>query len=645
VSAEATVDGEPSLLRMVAREVGWQVRLLLRNPLAGVLVVALPVLLLPLVHALNPRVTVRLPGTPLPPFKSLVIGIGTQGAAPPGPVAAFDQYLVPVLVAFGVAAGCFANLAIGVTFAREDGTLKRLRGTPLPAWVHLAGRVAASVVLALAVAAATVAVGVVYYGVEVPLHLLPAAILTIALGAAAFCALGLAVTRLLPSGEVAPAAVFGIVLPMAILSSIFNPPQLAPDWMRSVAHSLPLEPFATSLAAAFNPNRAAPGLVLGKLAALAAWGTFGAVAAVVWFRWEPRDERARPWPAVVARAAVGLVAVSLVTVGVIAWRHHNKLGSAHAVDLGPVATFPIGATVPRAIPLGSLRDRPNMVGSFNLSEGAPDLPVLVHRTATTITVVAGRGNANCALVDRASVDSGWLAAVGVQPAAGNFVDPCAGSAYDAAGACVSPTCEPVLRLPVKIRDGHIIVDLDHGFTSGRSNPTAPSDRPIPGMGATSYRTSGSDPTINVGPYSFAVPPIVVLIFDGQEVRLVGSPVAGSDPFELVLETQAPLGGALAGIRAGPGRFGVGVTSSPRPLQWLSLAVGRSDQATGAGYATSIARLGATSWRLHSTTQRSDVTLELATDAPLPPWRSVLIDLTGTATPGQPVHVHLQLTAV
>src|SRR5207249_3763892 len=99
---------------MVAREVRWQVRLLLRNPLAGVLVVALPVLLLPLVHALNPHAMVRLPGTPLPRSKSFGIGFGTEGALPPGPVAAFDQYLVPVLIAFGVAAGCFANLAIGV---------------------------------------------------------------------------------------------------------------------------------------------------------------------------------------------------------------------------------------------------------------------------------------------------------------------------------------------------------------------------------------------------------------------------------------------------------------------------------------------------------------------------------------------------
>ncbi len=50
---------------------------------------------------------------------------------------------------FGVISVCYANLATGVVAARDAGVLKRLRGTPLPPWAYVAGRVGASVVVAV----------------------------------------------------------------------------------------------------------------------------------------------------------------------------------------------------------------------------------------------------------------------------------------------------------------------------------------------------------------------------------------------------------------------------------------------------------------------------------------------------------------
>ena len=36
---------------------------------------------------------------------------------------------------------CFTGLAIGAAVSRDQGILKRVRGTPLPAWAYLAARV------------------------------------------------------------------------------------------------------------------------------------------------------------------------------------------------------------------------------------------------------------------------------------------------------------------------------------------------------------------------------------------------------------------------------------------------------------------------------------------------------------------------
>ena len=43
-----------------------------------------------------------------------------------------NDYYIPALVAFGVMGACFTNIAITLSLRRDNGILKRLRGTPLP---------------------------------------------------------------------------------------------------------------------------------------------------------------------------------------------------------------------------------------------------------------------------------------------------------------------------------------------------------------------------------------------------------------------------------------------------------------------------------------------------------------------------------
>ena len=116
--------------RIVSSQLAYHARLLLRTPRAAFGGVALPVLLL---------------------------ALREPDAGPPA---------VAALAVLGLVSTAYVTHAIGLVTAREAGVLKRWRATPLaPTWFFTA-RLAATVVLAVAGAAATVVAGALMYGVR-----------------------------------------------------------------------------------------------------------------------------------------------------------------------------------------------------------------------------------------------------------------------------------------------------------------------------------------------------------------------------------------------------------------------------------------------------------------------------------------------
>jgi len=55
-----------------------------------------------------------------------------------------------------------------------------------------------------------------------------------------------------------------------------------------VGDFFPVKPFALALEHAYNPYVQGAGFEWGHLAAVAAWGVFGAIVALRFFSWEPR---------------------------------------------------------------------------------------------------------------------------------------------------------------------------------------------------------------------------------------------------------------------------------------------------------------------------------------------------------------------
>jgi ABC-2 type transport system permease protein len=198
-----------------------------------------------------------------------------------------STYYVPAIITLAVVSATFQNLAMSVTIDREDGLLKRSRGTPLPSWVFIAGRVGNSVVVAVLMLVLVSAMGRIAYGVEIPWDRAPAVLITLALGAATFSCLGLALTAAIPSQSAAAPITNLVIFPLYFLSGVFVPESEVPDGVIQFSEVFPVRHFFQAFFTAWDPNTTGAGFEWGHLAIVAAWGLAGLAIALRTFRWEP----------------------------------------------------------------------------------------------------------------------------------------------------------------------------------------------------------------------------------------------------------------------------------------------------------------------------------------------------------------------
>src|SRR5687767_15934584 len=74
---------------------------------------------------------------------------GNNDMGPKGQEVSGSTFYVPAIAAFSVISACYTNIAIGVTFLRDEGVLKRVRGTPIPPLSYLVARMLHSTLLAV----------------------------------------------------------------------------------------------------------------------------------------------------------------------------------------------------------------------------------------------------------------------------------------------------------------------------------------------------------------------------------------------------------------------------------------------------------------------------------------------------------------
>jgi ABC-2 type transport system permease protein len=261
-------------VRLLLQQIRYQLVQFVRIPVALFFTYLLPLLMLVL-------------------FNALFAGSDAYVETPVGwwPL---QQFFVASLAAFTAVSATFTNLANTIPIRRQDGILKRWRGTPLARSVYLAGYIGAAIVIAAVGVAIMVGAGILLFDTSLDLAKLPALIVTFVIGVAAFSALGIAVTAIIRSAEAAPAVANAFILPLAFISDTFVP--LGPDtprWLEVIGDVFPLKPFVQSMQAAFNPLVDPPAFEWRKLAVVVAWGVFGLVVALRTFKWEPVGDDAR----------------------------------------------------------------------------------------------------------------------------------------------------------------------------------------------------------------------------------------------------------------------------------------------------------------------------------------------------------------
>jgi len=257
--------GRPSDLGLLWRQFRAQNKLFLRNPFSAFFSLAFPVMFLLLFGSLNS-------GGRIPELGNI----------------RYIQFLAPGMLAFAVISTCYTGMVTSVAINRDEGLLKRVRGTPLPPWVYITARILSAVWFSMVSAVVMVVVAVLLFHVEVIVRMLPAAVVTLLLAAACFCALGMAVAAVIPNGEAAPVIANFTFFPVAFISDLFFPTAGAPAWVGTVGSIFPVKHFAVALENTFNPFVHGSGFQWGHLGIMALWTVAGVVVAVRLFRWEPK---------------------------------------------------------------------------------------------------------------------------------------------------------------------------------------------------------------------------------------------------------------------------------------------------------------------------------------------------------------------
>ncbi|MBG6225981.1 ABC-type multidrug transport system permease subunit [Arthrobacter sp. CAN_A2] len=205
------------------------------------------------------------------------------------------QFAAPIAIAMGTFFATLPPVAISVAEARETGVLKRLRGTPLPAWGYFFGQIGAALLFALGSLVVTVLLSVLFYEVRLQTETLLATAVTLVVGTTAFSAVGLAIGSLSRSASIAEAASIGSAVVLSFISGLFFVGAGLPAWLDTVASVFPLKPYADSLRDQFNPYLPGDGWNPAELAVVGAWLVAGTLVSLGAFRWERyRSHRVGP---------------------------------------------------------------------------------------------------------------------------------------------------------------------------------------------------------------------------------------------------------------------------------------------------------------------------------------------------------------
>ncbi|MFV0459853.1 MAG: ABC transporter permease [Actinomycetales bacterium] len=204
-------------------------------------------------------------------------------------------FFLPGMIAAGVLLTSFQTMALSVATERDDGTLKRLRATPMPPAAYFLGKVGLVGVTSLAQLILLLAVARFLFDVPMPDTAGRWALFAAVFGLGVFSGtvLGIAYSSLSSSRAIG-AVVIGPMLVLQFISGVYIGWDSVPDWLRQIAALFPLKWIAQGMRAVFLPDSMASLEMAGTweptrtLLVLLAWGVAGLVLCLTTFRWFKR---------------------------------------------------------------------------------------------------------------------------------------------------------------------------------------------------------------------------------------------------------------------------------------------------------------------------------------------------------------------
>jgi ABC-2 type transport system permease protein len=199
------------------------------------------------------------------------------------------EIIVPGIAGMSVMATTFSALAYNLTFLREQGVLKRMRGTPLPSGVYLGGLAMNAVTNAAIQLGIVIIAGRVAFGLGWPADPLQLVLFAVA-GVVCFAALGVALSHAIPNFEAAPAVVNAVFVPVILISGVFFDVKHVPSFLRDIAQALPLDHLITGLGGGLVAGKGGLSSHLTALLVIGVWALVGIVLAVRGFSWDARRD-------------------------------------------------------------------------------------------------------------------------------------------------------------------------------------------------------------------------------------------------------------------------------------------------------------------------------------------------------------------
>lgn len=172
------------------------------------------------------------------------------------PGVTFSQYFVAGMVASGLVNSGFQQLAITIPMERDYGSLKRLRGTPMPVASYFIGKALLVFVSMILQVILLLAGGYFFFGLNMPTDISKWFTFTwlIILGTASSTVLGIAFSSVPKSGRGASAVVSPVVIILQFFSGVFFIFTQLPSWMQQVAAIFPLKWLTQGMRSIFLPD-------------------------------------------------------------------------------------------------------------------------------------------------------------------------------------------------------------------------------------------------------------------------------------------------------------------------------------------------------------------------------------------------------